>query len=121
MIILAEAARLFSYSETEDIIALMSVFKIYFRCYCISDLFFCYFFFSLLMYSFIKKRKYGSIEPIKLERAETTRRVYDLELSRTKEFALTHRGFFFKKKIRFPAVRLTVVNNRRSHFNKDRH
>lgn len=74
------------------------------------------------MYSFIKKRKYGSIEPIKLERAETTRRVYDLELSRTKEFALTHRGFFFfKKKIRFPAVRLTVVNNRRSHFNKDRH
>ncbi|PHZ09158.1 excision repair cross-complementing rodent repair deficiency, complementation group 8, partial [Rhizopus microsporus ATCC 52813] len=44
------------------------------------------------MYGFIKKRQYGLIRPIRLERAETTKRVYDLELSRTKEFALSHRG-----------------------------
>lgn len=47
------------------------------------------------MYGFIKKRQYGLIRPIRLERAETTKRVYDLELSRTKEFALSHRGIFF--------------------------
>jgi hypothetical protein len=45
-----------------------------------------------VMYGFIKKRQYGLIRPISLERAETTKRVYDLELSRTKEFALSHRG-----------------------------
>lgn len=44
------------------------------------------------MYSFIKKRQHGSIKPLRLERAETTRRVYSLQLSREKELALSHRG-----------------------------
>jgi hypothetical protein len=51
------------------------------------------------MYNFIKKREHGSIKPLKLERAETTRREYNLQLSQRKELALSHRGkkesFFF--------------------------
>ncbi|KAI9246522.1 excision repair cross-complementing rodent repair deficiency, complementation group 8 [Sporodiniella umbellata] len=44
------------------------------------------------MYSLIKKRKNGLIDPRILERAEVTKRVYDLELSQTKQFAFRHRG-----------------------------
>ncbi|KAG2190926.1 hypothetical protein INT46_008968 [Mucor plumbeus] len=44
------------------------------------------------MHSFMKKREYGLLKPIRLERAETTRRVYSLQLSKNKELALSHRG-----------------------------
>lgn len=44
------------------------------------------------MYSFMKKREYGVLNPLRLERAETTRRVYSLQLSKNKELALSHRG-----------------------------
>lgn len=44
------------------------------------------------MYSFMKKREYGVLKPIRLERAETTKRVYSLQLSKDKELALSHRG-----------------------------
>ncbi|KAK4520579.1 uncharacterized protein ATC70_006456 [Mucor velutinosus] len=44
------------------------------------------------MYSFMKKREYGVLNPLRLERAETTRRVYSLQLSKDKELALSHRG-----------------------------
>lgn len=54
------------------------------------------------MYQFIKKRQYGQIKPLKLERAETTKRVYSLQLSQRKELALSHRG----KKILFYAAKL---------------
>lgn len=54
------------------------------------------------MYQFIKKRQYGQIKPLKLERAETTKRVYSLQLSQRKELALSHRG----KKTLFYAAKL---------------
>ncbi|KAG2201541.1 hypothetical protein INT47_007418 [Mucor saturninus] len=44
------------------------------------------------MHSFIRKREYGQINPLKLVRAETTKRAYTLQLSRTKEIARSHRG-----------------------------
>ncbi|KAI9483338.1 MAG: WD40-repeat-containing domain protein [Benjaminiella poitrasii] len=44
------------------------------------------------MYSFIKKREYGLINPLKLERAVITKRIYSIQLSKTKELALSHRG-----------------------------
>lgn len=44
------------------------------------------------MYNFIKKREHGLIRPLRLERAETTRRIYSLQLSKKKELALSHRG-----------------------------
>lgn len=44
------------------------------------------------MYSFMKKREYGVLNPLRLERAETTRRAYNLQLSKSKELALSHRG-----------------------------
>lgn len=44
------------------------------------------------MHSFIKQREYGLIKPLKLERAEITKRAYNLQLSQTKELALSHRG-----------------------------
>ncbi|KAI9254386.1 excision repaiross-complementing rodent repair deficiency, complementation group 8 [Helicostylum pulchrum] len=44
------------------------------------------------MYSVIKQRQYGLINPLKLEREEITRRAYNLQLSQSKEIALSHRG-----------------------------
>lgn len=46
------------------------------------------------MYNFIKKREHGLIRPLRLERAETTRRIYSLQLSKKKELALSHRGIY---------------------------
>lgn len=45
-----------------------------------------------VMHSFIRKREYGQIRPLRLVRAETTKRAYTLQLSRTKEIARSHRG-----------------------------
>lgn len=51
------------------------------------------------MHSFMKKREYGLLKPIRLERAETTRRVYSLQLSKNKELALSHRGVYGKRAV----------------------
>lgn len=47
----------------------------------------------------MKKREYGLLKPIRLERAETTRRVYNLQLSKNKELALSHRGVYGKRAV----------------------
>ncbi|KAI8990322.1 WD40-repeat-containing domain protein [Pilobolus umbonatus] len=44
------------------------------------------------MYQLIKQREWGRLNPLKLERAELTRRSYSIELSRTKEIGYTQRG-----------------------------
>ncbi|ORZ15891.1 DNA excision repair protein ERCC-8 [Absidia repens] len=44
------------------------------------------------MYGFLKKREQGSLRPIRLKRAETTKRVYDIQLSQNKEISRAHRG-----------------------------
>jgi hypothetical protein len=45
-----------------------------------------------LMYGFLKKREQGSLRPIQLKRAETTKRVYSVQLSQSKEISRAHRG-----------------------------
>ena len=119
MIILAETARPFSYSETEVIIALTSVFKIYFCCYCISDLFFCLFFFFLNV-QFYKEKRIWLNRTYKVRKSRNNKKSLWFRIKSNKGIRTYSPRFFFKK-IRFPAVRLTIVNNRRSHFNKDRH
>ncbi|KAI8079841.1 excision repair cross-complementing rodent repair deficiency, complementation group 8 [Halteromyces radiatus] len=44
------------------------------------------------MYSFLKKREQGSLQPIRIKRAETTKRIYNVQLSQSKEVARAHRG-----------------------------
>ncbi|KAI8352878.1 DNA excision repair protein ERCC-8 [Choanephora cucurbitarum] len=44
------------------------------------------------MYHFLKRREHGTISSLRLERAESTKRAYSLQLSRTKELARSHRG-----------------------------
>jgi hypothetical protein len=48
--------------------------------------------FICLMYGFLKKREQGSLRPIQLKRAETTKRVYSVQLSQSKEISRAHRG-----------------------------
>ncbi|KAI9033577.1 WD40-repeat-containing domain protein, partial [Phycomyces nitens] len=44
------------------------------------------------MYSLLRKRTVGAVDPLVLQRAETTQMAYKAELSRTKEFKRVHRG-----------------------------
>jgi hypothetical protein len=48
------------------------------------------------MNSALHAREYGIERPQTLQRAEITRRIYSLELSRLKEVARVHHGWFNK-------------------------
>lgn len=46
------------------------------------------------MNSALHAREYGTVRPQILRRAEITKRIYSLELSRLKEVARVHHGWF---------------------------